>query len=99
MGKGKKLQYKIGNVPPLRNQSYENIKKICNEKGITLITVTTPICQNIDNKEYFNEVIKIYPEIKRYDSLIKEDMYYSSCGHMNNKGAELFTKKIIQDFF
>jgi hypothetical protein len=42
-------------------------------------------------------VNKLYPEIKAYEHVVQGDDYFSSCGHLNDKGARLFTAKIIED--
>jgi hypothetical protein len=49
--------------------------------------------------EYFKKVKALYPEIKEYEHVVTGDQYFSSCGHLNDKGARLFTAKIIADLF
>ena len=76
-----------------KNKAYEEIKKICKKNGINLISITTPICGN--NTNYFKSILKFYPEIKNYSSVIQDDKYFASCGHMNKYGAVLFTTSIV----
>jgi hypothetical protein len=47
---------------------------------------------------YFDKVHKAYPEIHNENAVI-ENKYFSSCGHMNDVGARIFTAIIIHDFF
>ena len=47
--------------------------------------------------DYFKKVKKLYPVIKEYEHFVEGDEYFSSCGHLNDKGARLFTSKIIED--
>lgn len=82
-----------------RNVSYEKIKALCKKNNIRLIAITTPICENTKNREYFEEVTKVYPEIKRYDTVVQDDRYFATCGHMNVEGATILTNKILKDFF
>jgi hypothetical protein len=62
-----------------------------------LVAVTTPICENTKNRDYFDAVTKVYPEIKRYDTVVKSDRYFATCGHLNVEGATLLTKKVLKD--
>lgn len=100
------LENKKGNMKndiralnPLHNNYYEEIKQICKANKINLIAVMTPMCSNVKGLDYFEKVNKIYPEIHNYENAVEGDQYFSSCGHMNDIGARLFTTKIINDFF
>jgi hypothetical protein len=57
------------------------------------------MCENVVGMNYFDKVHKAYPEIHNYENVIVENKYFSSCGHMNDVGARLFTARIIKDFF
>jgi len=84
---------------PKRNEFYEEIKNICKNKGINLIAIMTPVCENARGMDYFDKVHKLYPEIHNYKNVVVENKYFSSCGHMNDTGARLFTARILKDFF
>ena len=86
-------------LKPIHNKYYQEIKQICAANHINLIAVMTPMCSNTKGLDYFKKVNKIYPEIHNYENVVEGDQYFSSCGHMNDKGARLFTAKIIKDFF
>lgn len=58
----------------------------------------TPICANTKGLDYFDKVKKLYSEINNYENTVVEDKCFSSCGHMNDHGAPLFTARIIHDF-
>ncbi|WP_369769510.1 hypothetical protein [Flavobacterium sp. WC2416] len=89
----------ISALKPIRNKYYEEIKRICEANNIRLIAVMTPMCTNVKGLNYFRKVNAIYPEIHNYENVVQGDQYFSSCGHMNEKGARLFTTRIIKDFF
>jgi hypothetical protein len=93
------MKNNIENLKPLRNRYFEEIKQICKANSIHLIAVTTPMCSNVKGMEYFKKIKALYPEIKEYEHVVAEDQYFSSCGHLNDKGARLFTAKIIADLF
>ncbi len=84
---------------PKRNKAYEEIKAICKKNKIPLIAVTTPICMSTINRDYFNHIQKIYPEIHRLENAVTEDKYFSTCGHLNENGANEYTKAVFKTFF
>ena len=94
------MKNNIANLNPLpHNKYYEEIKSICKANNINLITVMTPMCENVVGMNYFEKVQKAYPEIHNYENVVKEDKYFSSCGHMTDTGARMFTARILNDFF
>jgi hypothetical protein len=100
LGNGKgNMKNNISNLKPLRNKYYEEIKQLCEDNNINLIAVMTPMCSNTKGLNYFEKVQKLYPEIHNYEKAVEEDQYFSSCGHLNDTGARLFTSIIIKDFF
>lgn len=93
------MKNNIASLVPLRNRYFEEIKQICKANHINLIAVTTPMCSNVKGMEYFKKVKALYPEIKEYEHVVARDEYFSSCGHLNDKGARLFTSKVVEDLF
>jgi hypothetical protein len=86
-------------LKPLHNRYYEQIKKLCAQHHIQLITVMTPFCENVKGMDYFQKVQSLYPEIYNCEDFVADDRYFSSCGHLNDAGARRFTQKIINEFF
>lgn len=86
-------------LKPIRNKYYEEIKQICKQNHYNLITVMTPMCTNVKGLDYFEKANKIYPEIHNLENVVEGDQYFSSCGHMNDAGARLFTAVVINRFF
>lgn len=94
------MKNNIVSLKPLpHNKYYEEIKNICKDNNISLIVVMTPMCENVVGMDYFGKVKKMYPEIHNYENVVIENKYFSSCGHMNDTGARMFTARIIKDFF
>ena len=89
----------IRKMKPLDNRYYKEIKAICKANNIELIALMTPMCSNVKGMEYFDKVKSKYPEIHNYEKAVEGDQYFSSCGHLNDEGARLFTKIILKDFF
>ncbi len=86
-------------LKPIRNKYYEEIKQICKQNNYNLITVMTPMCSNVRGLDYFEKANKIYPEIYNLENVVEGDQYFSSCGHMNDEGARLFTEVVLERFF
>lgn len=93
------MKNNIKALRPLRNRYYEEIKDICRKNNIQLMAVTTPMCENTEGMEYFSKVKKLYPEIREYEQVVQGDEYFSSCGHLNDRGARKFTEIMINDLF
>ena len=94
------MKNNIANLNPLKkNQYYYEIKQLCEQKGINFIAIMTPMCENTKGMDYFEKVKELYPEIHNYENAVLEDKYFSSCGHLNDAGARLFTARILKDFF
>lgn len=99
VGNGKNMNYDMSDDFPKKNNDYELIKLLCLQNNINLISLTTPICENVKNRTYFAAVKDLYPEIQNYEQVVTKEEYFFSCGHMNETGAEFFTQQIIDDFF
>lgn len=94
------MKNNIVNLNPLpKNKYYEEIKNICKANNIKFIAVMTPMCENVVGMNYFDKVKKAYPEIHNYENVVVENKYFSSCGHMTDAGARMFTARILKDFF
>lgn len=94
------MKNNISSLNPLpHNKYYEEIKSICQKNNINFIAVMTPMCENVTGMDYFEKVKNTYPEIHNYENVVVENKYFSSCGHMNDAGAQKFTKRVIKDFF
>ncbi|MES2863886.1 MAG: hypothetical protein V4666_07190 [Bacteroidota bacterium] len=93
------MSYDLEKAKPKKNKNFEEIRRVCKKNNINLIVVTTPICKNTSNKDYFKEVKKVYPEIHNFENVITDDKYFATCGHLNDEGAKIFTNIIINEFF
>lgn len=96
---GKMIPADLSKYYPKRNKGYEEIKAICKKNNIRLFAVTTPMCSETINYEYFNHIQKVYPEILRFEHFVTEDKYFSTCGHMNKAGAIKFTQAVFDYIF
>jgi hypothetical protein len=97
--KHENMKNDITALKPIRNKYYEEIKQICKENNYHLIAVMTPMCTNVKGLNYFEKANKIYPEIYNLENVVQGDQYFSSCGHLNDTGARMFTNSVIEKFF
>ena len=95
-GVGDKMNMNLTQINPKRNIAYERIRLLCKNHNINLISISTPVCENTVGMNYFINIKKIYPEVLNFENLVVEDKYFSSCNHLNYKGALLFNSKIIK---
>lgn len=84
---------------PKKNIGYEQIKLICKQNSIRLLAVTTPICLETINRNYFKEIKNSYPEVINFENAVTDQKYFSTCGHLNELGAIEFTNKFYTAFF
>ncbi|TBX69977.1 hypothetical protein EZL74_06040 [Flavobacterium silvisoli] len=96
---GKIIPADLSKYYPKKNVAYEEIKAICKANNIRLIAMTTPMCMSTINRDYFNHINSVYPEIYRFENAVTDDKYFSTCGHMNKAGAVAFTKVVFDAFF
>lgn len=96
---GKLIPADLSKYYPKRNIAYEEIRAICKKNNINLIAITTPMCMTTINRDYFNHINAIYPEIHRFENAVTDDKYFATCGHMNKAGAIEFTKVVFNAFF
>lgn len=94
-----KMKNDISTLKPIRNRYLDNIKMLCAQNNIRLLLVMTPMCENTKGLEYFEKVRTIYPEIHNFENVVNDDKYFSSCGHLNDEGARMYTKYIINYFY
>lgn len=88
-----KMKNDYRKLKPLYNRYYEQIKKLCAQHHIQLITVMTPVCENVKGMDYFQKVKSLYPEINNCENFVEDDRYFSSCGHLNDAGQNYLPKK------
>jgi len=98
-GKPGNMKNDLTPLKPIRNKYYEEIKQICKQNNYNLIAVMTPMCSNVKGMDYFEKANKIYPEIHNLENVVQGDQYFSSCGHLNDAGARMFTAIVIEKFF
>lgn len=92
---GNNLQL-IGSLPKVINSKnivLEEIMDLCRNNKIELTLYISPFCSKIENIDYIEKLITKVPNLidlsKGYD-----DKLFFNCGHLNNRGAKIFTKNL-----
>ena len=78
--------------------------KLCEERDIKVIALNTPVYQAWKYEEpqyYYDYLSQKYPDLELWDYLDADipDDYRRDINHLNKKGAEWFTKEIIDRLF
>lgn len=80
------------------NKALKEIQEICKNKQINLVLFTAPFAPCTKNLEYIDKLKNAYPELKDYSRIYTDsEKYFIDCGHLNEYGANEFTKIIAQD--
>lgn len=89
--------------------AFENFINKCKSEGINIVLVYSPIYETVEKQltdrdifdEYMTNISKqyniVYLDYTKDVELRSNKIYYSSPGHMNLLGAEVFTTKLAHD--
>jgi|SRR6218665_335272 len=78
------------------NKTITAFKNICKANKIELVLFCAPFCSKTENTAYIRKLKLNLPELHDYSTAVPDSLFYN-CGHLNEKGAQFFTKKLIQD--
>ncbi|MDT0645323.1 hypothetical protein RM545_01360 [Zunongwangia sp. F260] len=61
---------------------------------------TAPYCKDVKNREFIEKLQLKLPRLRNYIAIFddKEEFFFN-CGHLNEAGANVFTKRLIEDLF
>jgi len=100
--KGSLHNYKKFNLPIevcKKNKYYDEIVFTCKQNNTQIISFMAPFCSYTSNKDFFFLLKQKVPELYDYSNFIKADSLFSTCGHLNEKGAKVFTIMILKEHF
>ncbi len=59
---------------------------------------TAPYCKDVENRDFMDKVQLKLPRLHNYINLFDgKDEYFFNCGHLNETGAKVFTKTLVED--
>ncbi len=79
------------------NKMLDNIDRLCKEKHIDVTYFCAPFCSQVATSDYPEKLQQKIPNFKNYSKTLLDQKYYVNCGHLNEDGAKLFTKILIDD--
>ena len=79
------------------NKIFESIDRLCKKRHVDVTYFCAPFCNQVANSDFPEKLGKKIPNFKNYSKSILENKYFVNCGHLNEAGAKLFTKMLIDD--
>lgn len=80
------------------NKVIDSMQVFANKNNIKLVFFTSPFCGNTKNLSYVEKLETKFEDFMNYAEIFSaEDQYFFNCGHVNNKGAAVFSTRIAED--
>lgn len=79
------------------NKTFEQIDSLCKQKNIDVTYFCAPFCNQVVESDFTKKLKQKIPTLKDYSKSILDDKYFVNCGHLNESGAKLFTKMLVED--
>lgn len=89
--KGANLPDRINN----QNKNIEEINSICKQNNIDVVYFCAPFCNEMKNIYFLDKLKNKLPNFIDFSRTIKSNKYFKDCAHLNGKGAQVFTQKLI----
>lgn len=80
-----------------RNVIYDSIRKYCDNNKIEVIFYCAPFNKYTKNLDYIQKLKTKIPDLKDYSESINDDNLFRDNSHLNQRGAEFFTKILLKD--
>lgn len=81
-----------------QNEAINDIETLCRQQKIELVLFCAPLCSKTVNRNYIDKLKMKLPQLQDYSASFEDSLFFD-CAHLNEKGAVLFTRKIIQENF
>lgn len=78
------------------NKIFESINQLCKANNIDVVYFCAPFCSTVQQSKYIDQLKTKIPGLRDYSKSL-EDEYFYNCGHLNKRGAEIFTEKLVND--
>lgn len=91
-----------GNFPVVikHNTELNQMQDMYKNTNTDLVFFTAPYCKEVKNRDFIKKIQLKLPNLYNYIYLFDEkDEYFANCGHLNELGAKIFTKKIVEDIY
>jgi len=79
-----------------QNKNIEAINSFCKDNKIEVVYFCAPFCKDMKNIEYIDKLKLRIPTLIDFSREIMSNEFFKNCTHLNEKGAKLFTEKLIE---
>jgi len=79
------------------NKSITEIDSLCKANEIDVIYFCAPFCSKLKTNGYLDKLKAKISNFKDFSSYVPNDSLFQNCSHLNNQGAQEFTKLLIED--
>lgn len=81
------------------SKEFELMQKLFENSNTKLKFFTAPYCPGTENRDIFMESVQLkLPGLQNYVNIFDDkNEYFFNCGHLNEAGAEVFTKILVKD--
>ncbi|OBQ55386.1 hypothetical protein JJL45_08260 [Tamlana sp. s12] len=80
------------------NRNIEEMVAICKDSGVELTFFCAPFCSNLNSNNYLEKLKMKLPNFTDLSRVLTKPSMFKNCGHVNGKGAKVFTDTIISRF-
>jgi hypothetical protein len=99
-GIGTEVPEKFSFPESIKDKNYEiaQMQELYKNTKTSIKFFTAPYCKNVRNRESIEKVQEKLPRLHNYIDLFDDkDEYFFNCGHLNENGARIFTKTLVED--
>jgi hypothetical protein len=96
-GQFKDINYKLPDTIAKKNKVLDDITQFCKTNNINLVYFCSPFCTQVSSSNFVSKLKVKIPNLYDFSNVIINDSLFVDCGHLNEKGAELFTRKLVQN--
>lgn len=80
-----------------RNFTYDSIRNYCRENHISAVFYSAPFRKYTKNLDYIQKLKTKIPDLKDYSRVVQNDSLFKDNSHLNQQGAEYFTRHLVTD--
>lgn len=79
------------------NKSIKEIDSLCKANNINVTYFCAPFCTSIETNNYLTKLKAKLPNFEDFSATVKQDSLFNNCSHLNEKGALIFTKHLVEE--
>lgn len=80
-----------------KNLIFNKINNLCKQRHIDVVYFCAPFCPKLKQSNFTEQLQKKIPSLKNYSNFLNDEKYFCNDLHMNELGANKFTRMLIDD--